>query len=68
MAKVSSASAVGATPAIQSQCTYLPSKGFTTALSATPTPTIAKANPKEMSQLRFAGPDFIVLPLTPDLS
>ncbi len=68
MARVRSASAVGATPAIQSQCTVLPSKGFTTALRATPTPTIVRASPKEIIQLLFAEVDFIVFPLTPELS
>ena len=44
---------MGARAAIQSQWTYLPNSGFTTALKITAPPTKAPAQAKATGQLRF---------------
>ncbi|MCH8280764.1 MAG: hypothetical protein IIC96_08780 [Chloroflexi bacterium] len=46
---------MGAKPAIQSQWTYRPNSGLTTALRITATPTNAPAHPKATGQLRLRG-------------
>jgi hypothetical protein len=53
--RVITTNSVGAKTAIQSQWTYLPKSGFTTALKIMDIPTSAPAHNKAMGQLRFAG-------------
>ena len=64
--RVRTTNRVGANPAIQSQWTYLPNSGLTTALRITAPPTKAPAHIKATGQLRriaalpgFAPLDFI---------
>ena len=63
--RVSKTNSVGAKTAIQSQCTYLPNSGLTTALRIMAPATKAPAHPKATGQLRpafssFAPRDFVL--------